>query len=244
VLIDGATVFEASKEHDMTTKKDQMDPEAAMALLDAIKAYAYAESPEAADGAMQAIAAALELDPEMVKQALGGGEMMEMDGVALRVSKDAAARIRASQAKVHGDAAKLTTDLAAAKGELSALTRTVNKLQADKAEADMRELEREIAPLCPQLVSTWADGNRPDSMTAMRVAAILDLDPAAKVDIDSAMGPDPAKPAPTFDSFVQHAYSATKRHAATRKSPPINDNRFPAPPTINTAGFHGGPAPT
>jgi len=247
VLIDGATVFvfEASKEHDMTKpKKDQMDPEAAMALLDAIKAYAYADSPEAADGAMQAIAAALELDPEMVKQALGGGEMMELDGVKLRVSKDAAARIRASQAKVHGDSAKLTTDLAAAQGELSALTRTVNKLEADKAEADMRELEREIAPLCPQLVSTWSDGKRPDSMTSMRVAAILDLDPAAKVDLDSAIGPDPEKPAPTFDAFVNHAYAATKRHATARKSSRDGSAVSIIVPKIDTTTVYGKPATT
>lgn len=249
VLIDGATVFEAIKEHDMNdTNNDQMDPEAAMALLDAIKAYAYAESPEAADAAIQAIAMALELDPEMVKQSLGGGEMMEMDGVKLLVSKDAAARIRASQAKVQGDATelttKLTTDLAAAQGELSALQRTVDALQADKVEADMRELEREIAPLCPQLVATWADGKRPDSTTAMRVAAILDLDPAAKVDLDAARGPDEDKPAPTFDAFVSHAYAATKRHAATRKAASTHDSHAPLTvvPKIDTSTVYGKPA--
>jgi hypothetical protein len=247
-LIDGASVFEASKENDMTTKpkNDQLDPEAAMALLDAIKAYAYAESPEAADGAMQAIAVALALDPELVAQHLGGGEMMEMDGVKLRVSKDAATRIRASQAKVHSDAAKLSTDLAAAQGELSALSRTVATLQADKAEADMREIEREIAPLCPQLVSTWASGKRPDSMTAMRVAAILDLDAAAKVDIDAAWGPDKDKPAPTFDAFVSHAYSTTKRLASARKAGASNDGH-PLPslvPKIDTTSVYGKNAST
>jgi hypothetical protein len=249
VLIDGASVFEASKEQDMTTtkpKNDQMEPEAAMALLDAIKAYAYAETPEAADGAMQAIATALALTPEVVKERLGGGgEMMEMDGVKLRVSKDAATRIRAAQAKVHGDIVKLQTDNAAAQGELSALKRSVDQLTSDKVAADMRELEREIAPLCPQLVSTWSTGKRPDSITAMRVAAILDLDAAAKVDLDAAWGPDKDKPAPTFDAFVQHAYSATKRHASARSKPaPTNDNRFTPPTTINTAGFHGGTAPS
>jgi hypothetical protein len=241
VLIDGATVFEASKENDMTTKPktDQMDPEAAMALLDAIKAYAYAETPEAAEGAMQTIATALALDPEMVKQALGGGEMMEMDGVKLRVSKDAASRIRSSQAKVHGDAAKLTTDLAAARGELAALTRTVDALQVAKAEADMRELELEITPFCPQLVSTWSAGKRPDSMTAMRVAAIVDLDAALKVDLDAAIGQDPEKPAATFDAFVGSLYRSTIRHASARK--PSNDNsRAPVLHTkIDTSTVYG-----
>lgn len=248
VLIDGATVFEAIKEHDMTTKpkNDQMDPEAAMALLDAIKAYAYAESPEAADAAIQAIATALELDPEMVKQALGGGELMEMDSVKLLVSKDAADRIRASQAKLHGDAAKmqgdaakLTKDLASAQGELSALSRTVAKLQADKTETDKRDLEREIAPLCPQLVATWADGKRPDSMTAMRVAAILDLDPAAKVDLDKAMGPDSEKPAPTYDTFVESTYSTTKRHASARKSSMDGPSMPIVAPKIDTSTVYG-----
>jgi hypothetical protein len=253
VLIDGASVFEASKEQDMTTKpkNDQMDPEAAMALLDAIKAYAYAESPEAADAAMQTIAAALELDPEMVKQALGGGEMMEMDGVKLRVSKDAASRIRSAQSKMHGDAAKLTadaaklaTDLATAQGELSALGRTVAKLEADKALADMRELEVEISPLCPQLVSTWSAGKRPDSMTAMRVAAIVDLDSALKVDLDAAMGPDPKSPAPTFDAFVSSLYRTTIRHAGARKST-TSDNSAPIfRPKIDTSTVYGKPATT
>jgi hypothetical protein len=249
VLIDGATVFEASKENDMTTKpkNDQMDPEAAMALLDAFKAYQNAESPEAADAAMQTIATALALDPEMVKQALSGGEMMEMDGVKLRVSKDAATRIRAAQAKVHGDAAKLTadaakmaTDLATAQGELSALSRTVAKLEADKALADMRELELEISPLCPQLVQTWSAGKRPDSMTAMRVAAIVDLDAALKVDLDAARGPDPEKPAPTFDAFVGSLYRSTIRHASARK--PSNDNGSRVPtfaPKIDTSNVYG-----
>jgi hypothetical protein len=243
VLIDGAFVFEA-KEQDMTTKpkNDQMDPDAAMALLDAIKAYAYAESPEAADGAIQAIATALALDPEMVKQALGGGEMMEMDGVKLRVSVDMATRIRSSQAKVHGDAAKLTTDLAAAQGELAGLARTVAKLEADKASADMRELEREIAPLCPQLVSTWSAGKRPDSMTAMRAAAIVDLDATAKVDLDAAMGADPAKPAPTFDAFVSSLYRATIRHASARKAN-VDGPTLPSfEPKIDTSNVYGKPA--
>ncbi len=245
VLFDGAFVFEASKEDDMTTKSktDQMDPEAAMALLDAIKAYAYAESPEAADGAIQAIATALALDPEMVKQALGGGEMMEMDGVKLRVSADAATRIRAAQTKVHGDASKLKTDLAAAQGELAGLARTVAKLEADKASADMRELEREIAPFCPQLTTTWASGKRPDSMTGMRVAAIIDLDATAKVDLDEAWGPDKEKPAPTFDAFVGSLYRATIRHASARKA---NVDGPPPPsfhePKIDTSNVYGKPA--
>lgn len=239
VLIDGAFVFEASKE-DMTTKtKDQMDPAAAMALLDAIKAYAYAESPEVADGAMQAIATALELDLEMVKQHLAGGEMMEMDGVKLLVSKETADRIRALQAKVNGDAAKLTNDHAALQGEVTALTRAVTQLTADKAATDMRELEREIAPHCPQLVSTWSAGKRPDSLTAMRVAAILDIDSALKIDIDSAMGPDPKSPAPTFDAFVGSLYRSTIRHAAARK--PNNDG--PKQPSfdikIDTSNVYG-----
>jgi hypothetical protein len=246
VLIDGASVFEASKENDMTTKpkNDQMDPEAAMALLDVISQYASAESPEAADGAMQAIATALGLTPEVVKERLGGGEMMEMDGVKLRVSKDAATRIRASQAKVHGDAAKLTTDLAAAQGELSALSRTVDALQAAKVQTDMRELEREIAPLCPQLTATWSAGNRPDSMTGMRVAAILDLDSSAKIDLDTAWGPDKDKPAPTFDAFVGSLYRSTIRHASARK--PSNDGAglpsFVAP-KIDTSSVYGKTAP-
>lgn len=247
VLVDGATVFEASKDDtDMTTKpkKDQMDPEAAIALLDAIKAYAYAESPEAADGAMQTIAVALELDPAMVKQHLSGGEVMEMDGVKLLVSKDAATRIRASQSKVHGDAAKLTTDLAAAQGSISALTRTVDKLQAATIAADMRELEREIAPLCPQLATTWAAGKRPDSMTGMRVAAVLDLDPAAKPDLDAAWGPDKDKPAPTFDAFVDSLYSSTKRQAAGRsKAAPTTDKfNVPPAPKLDFTGIMGSRA--
>lgn len=249
IYIDGqSAVFEIDeKERNMTTtKKDQMDPEAAMALLDAIKAYAYADSPEAASAAMQSIATALELDPEMVKQHLGGGEMMEMDGVKLLVSKDAAAKIRAAQAKMHGDAekmatdaAKMATDYAALQGEVSALSRTVDTLKADKALADMRELERQIAPLCPQLVSTWSADKRPDSMTAMRVAAIVDLDPALKADINAAMGPDPAKPAPTFDTFVDSLFRSTIRHASARR--PSNDNQ-PLPLTgikIDTSTVYG-----
>lgn len=245
VLIDGAFVFEASKE-DMTTttnpKTDQMDPAAAMALLDAIKAYAYAESPEAADGAIQAIATALELDLEMVKQHLSGGEMMEMDGVKLLVSKDAATRLRVARAKVTGDAAKLTTDHAALQGEVTALTRAVTQLTALSAANDMRELEREIAPHCPQLVSTWSAGKRPDSITAMRVAAILDLDSALKVDIDSAMGPDSKSPAPTFDAFVGSLYRSTIRHASARK--PSNDGPKPPSfePKIDTSSIYGKPA--
>ena len=243
VLIDGAFVFEASKE-DMTTKpnNDQLEPEAAMALLDQIKAYAYAESPEAADAAMQMIGTVLGLDLEMVKQHLSGGEMMEMDGVRLRVSKDTAARIRASQAKVHADATKLTNDQAALQGEVKALTRVVDQLTADKAETDMRELEREIAPLCPQLVSTWSAGKRPDSMTAMRVAAIVDLDSHLKVDLDAAMGPDPKSPAPTFDAFVGSLYGATIRHARSRK--PSNDGpKLPSfEPKIDTSSIYGKPA--
>jgi len=241
VLIDGASVFEASKEQEMTTKpkNDQMDPAAAMALLDAIKAYAYAESPEAADGAIQAIATALELDLEMVKQHLSGGEMMEMDGVKLLVSGDAATRLRASRAKLTGDAAKMTTDHAALQGEVTALTRVVTQLTADKAATDMRELEREIAPHCPQLVSTWSAGKRPDSIMAMRVAAILDLDSALKADLDSAMGPDPKTPAPTFDAFVGSLYRSTIRHASARK--PSNDGPKPPSfePKIDTSNVYG-----
>lgn len=243
IYIDGqSAVFEIDdKEPNMTTtKKDQMDPGAAMALLDAIKAYAYADSPEAAAAAMQSIATALELDPEMVKQHLGGGEMMEMDGVALLVSKDAATKIRAAQAKVNGDAARMATDYAALQGEVSALSRTVDTLKADKALADMRELERQIAPLCPQLVSTWTEASkRPDSMTAMRVAAIVDLDSALKVDIDAAMGPDPANPAPTFDAFVDSLFRSTIRHASARR--PSNDNQLLTPVgiKIDTSTVYG-----
>lgn len=252
IYIDGqSAVFEIDvKEHDMTTNKpktDQMDPAAAMALLDAIKAYAYADGPEAAAAAMQSIATALELDPEMVMSHLGGGEIMEMDGVKLLVSKDAAARIRAAQAKINGDAAKhasdaakLATDLAAAQGSIVALERTVATLQADAAARATLDLEREIAPLCPQLVKSWADGKLPDSMTAMRAAAIIDLDPGAKTDLDAARGPN-KEPPPTFDAFVLSLYNSTKRLAAGRAKPaPNHDNQFPAPPVINTAGFHGG----
>jgi hypothetical protein len=165
---------------------------------------------------------------------------MEMDGIKLRVSKDAATRIRAAQAKMHGDTAKLTTDHAALQGEVSALTRTVAKLEADKALADMRELEREITPLCPQLVTTWASGKRPDSMTRMRAAAIVDLDPSAKVDLDAAMGPDPEKPAPTFDTFVGSLYRATIRHAASRKSTTTDNSAVPTfRPTIDTSTVYG-----
>ena len=247
VYIDGQTaVFEIDdKEHDMTTK-DQMSPEAAMALLDAIYAYAYADGPEAAAAAMQSIATALELDPEMVMSHLGGGEMMEMDGVKLLVSKDAATKIRAAQAKVHGDAAKLATDAAALQGEVSALTRAVASLTADKAAADMRELEREIAPLCPQLVSTWSAGTRPDSMTAMRVAAIIDLDAGLKTDLDAAMGPDPKNPAPTFDAFVGSLYRTAVRHATARKSTTSNDSTLPTfrAIAIDTSSVYGkNPAP-
>ena len=110
----------------------------------------------------------------------------------------------------------------------------------------MRDLEREISPLCPQLVSSWSadGGKRPGSMTAMRVAAILDLDPAAKVDLDKAMGPDPAKPAPTFDTFVESTYSTTKRHAATRKLAPTNDSLPTFQPKIDTTTVYGKSAAT
>lgn len=265
VLIDGAFVFEASKDDVMTNpnantpkpkndqpegaippKNDQIDPEAATALLDAVKALVNGEIEPA--GAYATIAEVLGLDPAMVAQHLGGGgEMMELDGVKLRVSKDVAEKLRAAQAKLHGDAAKhasdaakLATDLAAAQGSLSALERTVARLEADAAARATLDLEREIAPLCPQLVKSWADGKRPDSMTGMRVAAILDLDPAAKVDLDAARGTD-EKPPPTFDAFVTSLYSSTKRLAASRsKAAPTTDGRFPAPASINTAGFHGG----
>jgi hypothetical protein len=167
--------------------------------------------------------------------------MMEMDGVRLLVSKDAATRIRAAQTKVHGDATKLATDAAALRGEVTALSRTVAKLEADKELADMRELEREIAPLCPQLVSTWSTGKRPDSMTAMRVAAIIDLDAGLKTDLDSAMGPDPKSPAPTFDAFVSAVYSTTIKQAATRKATTSNDSTLPTfrAIAIDTSNVYG-----
>ena len=246
IQIDGATVFEIVEETDtIMTTNDQMTPEAAMALLDAIKGYAYAESQEAADAAMQAIAMALELDVEMVKQHLGnGGEMMEMDGVLMLVSKDAAAKIRAREQRVHGDTAKVSNDLAAARGELSALKRTVDSLMADKAATDMRELEREIAPVCPQLVKAWTGDSktRPTTLTEMRVAAIMDLDSEAKTEIDSERGPDPKEPASTFDSFVAALYRSTLRQAKARSTSapaPTNDHHTPPMPKIDTSGIYG-----
>lgn len=238
VLIDGASVFEASKEHDMTTKpkKDQMDPEAQMALLDAIKALLTGETEPA--GAYALIAEAIGADPEMVKQHLGGGEMMEMDGVKLRVSKDVANKLRAREQKVHGDAAKLATDLATAQGQLAALSTQVDGLTVAKREADMRDLEHEISPLCPQLVQSWGDGKRPDSLTGMRVAAIIDLDPGAKTHIDKARGPDASKPVATFDAFVEAFYDSAKRAAATRKPAPPPNN-FPTAPKLDFSGVMG-----
>src|SRR5690606_22105717 len=132
VLIDGAFVFEASKDDVMTTnnanantpkpktdqpegaipsKKDQLDPEAATGLLDAIKALLNGEIEPA--GAYAKIAEVLGLDPAMVTQHLGGGEIMELDGVKLLVSKDAAAKLRAREQKLSTDAAQRDTDLAA-----------------------------------------------------------------------------------------------------------------------------------
>ncbi len=240
VYIDGqAAVFEINdQDHDMKTK-DQMDPTAAMALLDAIKAYAYADSPEAADAAIQAIATALELDLEMAKQHLSGGEMMEMDGVKLMLSKDAAAKLRAAQSKTKGDSAQLTNDLADAQGQITALKRSVDKLEADKLEADKRDLEREIAPLCPQLVSTWSAGKRPDSLTAMRAAAIIDLDPVLKAELDSAAGPDLTSPPATFDAFVGSLFRTTVRHAAARKPTADSLARPTYAPKIDTSNVYG-----
>jgi len=241
VQIDGAQpVFEVNEETTMATPtNDQMTPEAADALLDAINAFAGADSPEASEAAMMAIATATGIEPGMVKQRLGGGEMMEMDGVQFIVSKDAAAKIREHQRRITGDAAKIANDLATAQGQLVALSRTVDTLQAAKAEADMRDLEREISPLCPQLTKTWTGDARPKSLTAMRVAAILDLDTAAKVDLDKAIG-DPTAPAPTYDAFVESLYSATKRHAAARQRASVNDGAPSLPiPKIDTSGIYG-----
>jgi hypothetical protein len=240
VLVDGATVFEASKDDDMTTNTDMMDPQAAMALLDAFKQLLTGETEPA--GAYAAIATALGLEVGMVAQHLGGEmEMMEMDGVKLRVSKDAAIRIRAAQAKIHGDAAKLATDHAALQGQVTAMSRSLEKLEADKAQHDMRELEREIAPHCPQLVASWASGKRPDSLTAMRVAAIVDIDAKLKKHIDDAMGPDPTRPAPTFDAYVKSVYSTTIDLSASRKSRATGDEGLPAfrVPTIDTSATYG-----
>jgi hypothetical protein len=177
---------------------------------------------------------------EIVKQHLSGGEMMEMDGIKLMLSKDAAAKLRSAQSKMHGDAAKLNNDLASANGKLAVLERTVAKMQADAAAREMLDLEREIAPLCPQLVESWGSGKRPDSITAMKSAAIVDMDPAAKIDLDKAWGPDKDKPAPTYDAFVESAYSLTKRQAAARPKAAPTADRFQPAPAINTAGFHGG----
>ena len=182
------------------------------------------------------IATALELDPEMVMSHLGGGEMMEMDGVKLLVSKDAAAKLRAAQAKIHGDA----NNAAALKAEVTALSRSLAKFEADKMQTDMRELEREIAPLCPQLVSTWSAGARPDSMTAMKAAAIVDLDAAMKADIAEAMGPDPKNPAPTFDAYVGSLYRTTIKLARTRKSTNADGPTLPTFVTkIDTSNVYG-----
>jgi len=163
--------------------------------------------------------------------------MMEMDGVKLMLSKDAAAKLRAAQAKMKGDSAQVLAD---AQGQIAALRRSVDVLEAAKIEADKRDLEREIAPLCPQLVSTWSAGKRPDSLTAMRVAAILDLDPIMKAELDAAAGPDPANPPPTFDTFVGPLYRSTIRHAASRK--PSNDGpALPSSPAkkIDTSSVYG-----
>jgi hypothetical protein len=144
-------VFEINDQDDDMKTKDQMDPTAAMALLDVIKAYAYADSPESADAAMQAIAAALELDMEMVKQHLSGGEMMEMDGIKLMLSKDAAAKLRAAQAKMKGDSAQVLAD---AQGQITALKRSVDSSRPTSA------IWSERSPRC---VRSWSRRGRPAS---------------------------------------------------------------------------------
>jgi hypothetical protein len=78
----------------------------------------------------------------------------------------------------------------------------------------------------------------------MRVAAIVDLDSALKVDLDAAMGPDPKSPAPTFDAFVSSLYRTTIRHAGARKST-TSDNSAPIfRPKIDTSTVYGKPATT